>query len=121
MAGREQSLERYPALLYVSNPRRHPSFQELFSGVGPVIRGGPRGCEGSGGNQWSIDIRTELAAVIDDTLQHVPAPRLLQMYDAFMTGYASFGEQINARRAAAEKARQLSKQLYRLSIKWLRI
>ena len=39
------------------------------------------------------------------------------MYDAFMTGYASFGEQINARRAAAEKARQLSKQLYRLSIK----
>ena len=117
VAGREASLERYPALLFVSNPRRHPSFQALFSGAGPVIRGGPRGCEGSGGNPWSKNIRTELASVIDDTLQHVPSPRLLQMYDAFMTGYASFGEQIQARRAAAEKARQVSKRLYRLSVK----
>ena len=34
----------------------------------------------SGGNQWTTGIRAEIASVVDDTLQHVPAPRLLQMY-----------------------------------------
>jgi hypothetical protein len=37
----------------------------------------------SGGNQWTTGIRAEIASVVDDTLQHVPAPRLLQMYVLF--------------------------------------
>jgi hypothetical protein len=36
-----------------------------------------------GGNQWTTGIRAEIASVVDDTLQHVPAPRLLQMYVLF--------------------------------------
>ena len=38
IAGTDRTLEKYPALLYVGNPKKHPSFIELFSGVGPVIR-----------------------------------------------------------------------------------
>ena len=87
IAGTDRTLERYPALLYVGNPKKHPSFTELFSGLGPVVRD-VRKPGVQGGNRWTLDVREEIASVVDDTLQHVPAPRLLQMYDAFMTSYA---------------------------------
>ena len=119
IAGTDQTLEKYPALLFVRNPTQHSSFTECFSGVGPVVRDARSGV-GQGGNRWTKDIRQEILSVVDDTLQHVPAPRLLQMYDAFMTNYASFDVQLRQRRQQNEVSRLLSKKLYKLSIKMAR-
>ena len=117
IAGTDRTLERYPALLYVGNPLKHPSFTELFSGAGPIIRDVRHPGRKNGGNRWTLDVREEISSVVDDTLQHVPAPRLLQMYDAFMTSYSSFDVQLRERRVQNERSRLLSKRLYGLSVK----
>lgn len=80
IAGTDSTLEKYPAMLYVGNPNKHSSFTECFSGVGPVVKTSYSNDSGNdGGNQWTKNIRNEIRMVVDDTLQHVPAPRLLQM------------------------------------------
>ena len=110
LAGKIPSLEKFPALLYIKDPHLHPSFKEIF--------GIPR--SGESLNSWASNLRGDLAEAVDDILQHVPAPRLLQMYDAFMTSYAGFSEQLKSRRKAVRRSRGLAKRLFSLSVKLAR-
>ena len=76
----EPTLAKYHALMYVSNPNRNADFQHMFD-------------EGTS-KKWVAGIKKSITDVLESVLENVPLPRLLQMYESFMTSYKGFDEQL---------------------------
>ena len=69
----EPTLAKFHALMYVSNPNRNADFQHMFD-------------EGTS-KKWVADVKKSITDVLESVLENVPLPRLLQMYESFMTSY----------------------------------
>ncbi len=99
----EPSLGKYHALMYVSNPSRNSEFQHLF--------------EASSSEKWVKSVRKNIENVLGSVLENVPMPRLLQMYESFMTSYKGFDEQLKTQQEMAFEMQRIAKRLFQLSVK----
>jgi hypothetical protein len=99
----EPSLGKYHALMYVSNPSRNSEFQHLF--------------EANSSKQWVNSVRKNIENVLGSVLENVPMPRLLQMYESFMTSYKGFDEQLKTQQEMAFEMQRIAKRLFQLSVK----
>ena len=99
----EPALGKYHALMYVSNPSRNAEFQHIFNE--------------NTSKQWIADIRKSIVDVLGSVLENVPMPRLLQMYESFMTSYKGFDEQLKTQQEMAFEMQRIAKRLFQLSVK----
>ena len=99
----EPTLAKYHALMYVSNPNRNADFQHMFD-------------EGTS-KKWVAGIKKSITDVLESVLENVPLPRLLQMYESFMTSYKGFDEQLKNQQEMALDMQRIAKRLFQLSVK----
>ena len=99
----EPTLAKFHALMYVSNPNRNADFQHMFD-------------EGTS-KKWVADVKKSITDVLESVLENVPLPRLLQMYESFMTSYKGFDEQLKNQQEMALDMQRIAKRLFQLSVK----
>jgi hypothetical protein len=99
----EPTLGKYHALMYVSNPSRNTEFDDMF--------------HASREGAWVASVRGGVVAVLESVLENVPTPRILQMYEAFMTSYTGFNEQLKEQQMLTMEMNRLARRLFQLSVK----
>jgi hypothetical protein len=98
----QPSLGKYHALMYVTNPSRSVEFEDVF---------------GSNADMWVGNIRKSCKDILENVMENVPTPRLLQMYESFMTSYTGFTEQLTKQQEMTMEMNRLSRRLFQLSVK----
>merc|ERR1711991_827577 len=73
--------------------------------------------EANSSKQWVSSVKKNIETVLGSVLENVPMPRLLQMYESFMTSYKGFDEQLKTQQEMAFEMQRIAKRLFQLSVK----